>query len=407
MNTQAKFGIAAIALCTVVSGCTVQTQTPGSSGSAQQQIAQRPAQPTTAKAERRDIVGYRLLNGKVYAPANAIADVFSQGEAPIQTVNVKERDHVRKGQVLVTLATGQQESYEQAKATYDAALASYNQALAQYEQPVKDVARQLAQAKETERNIRQTTPPNGDATSLQQAIATRQALQDQLKVVQSQAQTNELQYKTQLDQAKLALAQARSGVQASTITSPINGTVVSLTVSAGQTVSGHTAIAKIVDLPALKVQSDVDPDDATFVKKGTAVAIVFGDYPDRKFDGRVTKVETLPAEQEGKVEYEATIDFNNTDGLVQPNSTVRSVGVVVGHRRGVIAVPVDAVGKDTSGKPFVKVMQDGAWKPVVVELGMSDGNFVEIRSGVHEDDNVQVVPGQGQWLIGTNLTTTS
>jgi multidrug efflux pump subunit AcrA (membrane-fusion protein) len=172
-------------------------------------------------------------------------------------------------------------------------------------------------------------------------------------------------------------------------------------------VSNKSAIAKIVDLPALMVRSDVLPADAPSVKRGTKVAIIFGDYPDRKFDGNVQKVDALPADQQGKVYYEATINFDNTGGMVKPNSTVRAVGVVVGHHYGVVAVPLDAVGKDPSGKPFVKVMKNDNWGQEVVELGMSDGNFVEIKSGVHDGDSVQVVPGQGQWLIGTNLTTSS
>src|SRR4029079_808996 len=120
------------------------------------------------KADRRDIVGYRLLGGKVYVPANASAQVEAATTAPVQSVDVKEGDHVRRGQTIVTLATGQQETYVQAKATYDAALSAYNQALAQYEQPVKDVARQLEEAKSTERTIRQSTVPGGDASDLQQ-----------------------------------------------------------------------------------------------------------------------------------------------------------------------------------------------------------------------------------------------
>ncbi len=376
-------------------------------GTAQQQMEQSETQPTVVKADRRDIVGYRLLAGKVYAPANASADVLATGGAPVQAVDVKVGDHVSRGQTIVTLATGQQESYQQAKSTYDAAVAAYNQALAQYEQPVKDVQRQLDQARATEKTIRQSTVPGGDATSLQQAVANRHALEDQLKQVQAQARTNELQYKTQLDQAKLALTQARAGVRSSTITAPISGTVVSLQVSIGQTLPANTVVARIVDLPALAIKSDVMPDDAPFIKKGTKVAVVFSDYPDRKFDGRVRKVDALPADQDGKVRYTATIDFDNTGGLIKPTSTIKSVGVVVGHRTHVLAVPVDAVGKDNTGKPFVKVLEDGKWKPEVVEIGMSDGNFVEIKSGVQEGDSVQVVPGQGQWLLGSNITAAS
>jgi macrolide-specific efflux system membrane fusion protein len=402
------FGIAIAAFSIVLAGCEVKTAATGSTDTAERQIAQAPAQPTTAKADRRDIVGYRLLPGKVYAPANASADVVASTTAPVQTVDVKQGDHVRKGQTLVTLANGQQENYQQAKSAYDTALAAYNQALAQYEQPVKDIQHQLEDAKSSERTIRQSTPPDGDASALQQATAARRALEDQVKVVQAQARTNEVPYKTQLDAAKLAESQARSGVNAATIESPISGDVVSLTVASGQTLSARTTIAKIVDLAALSIKSDVIPADVSFVKKGTAVAVVFGDYPDRKFDGHVLKVDTLPADQhDGKVEYEATIEFKNSDGMVKPNSVVRSVGVVIGKRRGVVTVPVDAVGRDSTGKPTVMISNNGNWTPVVVDIGMTDGNFVEVKSGVHDGDSVQVVPNKGQWIIDEGMAATS
>jgi len=408
MKARISFAITVMALSLVLAGCQVKTvESTPSNGVATQPLAGQQAQPTTVKAGRRDIVGYRLLVGHVYLPANASADVVSSSNAPVQSVDVKVNDHVSRGQTLVTLASGQQENYQQAKTTYDAAVAAYNQALAQYEQPVKDVQRQLDQARSTEKTLRESTTPGGDATALQQAVTNRHALEDQLRQAQTQAKTNELQYKSQLDQAKLALSQARSGVRSATITAPISGTVVALQTSVGQNVAPNTVVAKIVDLPALAIKCDVTPVDAPFIKQGTKVAVVFGDYPDRKFDGRVRKLDALPADQDGKVRYAATIDFDNTGGAVKPNSTVRSVGVVVGHRTQVVTVPLDAVGKDTSGKPFVKVMEDGNWKPVVVDLGMSDGNFVEIKSGVRDGDEVQVVPGQGQWLIGSTLTATS
>jgi membrane fusion protein, copper/silver efflux system len=98
------------------------------------------------------------------------------------------------------------------------------------------------------------------------------------------------------------------------------------------------------------------------------------------------------------------VDFDNTGGVIMPNSSVRTVGVVVGKRNNVLAVPVDAVGQDGSGKPVVKVLDNGNWKVVVVETGLSDGYFVEITKGLEEDQTVQVVPGQGKWLLGTPVS---
>jgi HlyD family secretion protein len=173
---------------------------------------------------------------------------------------------------------------------------------------------------------------------------------------------------------------------------------VELVGTTGQELRPSEVIAKIVDLPSLSIKSDVMADDAQFVKKGGRVAIVFSDQADRKFDGTVRKVDALPATNDGKVLYEATIDFTNTDGAIRPSSVVKSIGVIVGQRKGVLAVPVDAVGKGSGDTAFVNVQTSKGFVKATVTLGLDDGNFVEIKSGLSDGDTVQVATGRGAWL---------
>lgn len=406
MNRAHKIWIGTVAISLVFTGCKVETtmQPTASSGGTTQQVKQTAA-PTTAVASTRDIVGYRLMQGVLYLPADAQANVMTTGSAPIQDVLVKIGDHVARGQTMMTLASGQAANYAQAKSTYDAALAAYNQALSQYGQPVKDAQRQLDEARSTERTVRDTTTPGGDASALQQANATRSSLEDAVKQAKAQATTAELPYKQQLDTAKAAMDDAKAGKNSAKVTAPISGTVTALTAATGQQPSAQTPVATIIDLRAFTVKATVSPDDAPFVKAGTPVAIMFNELPNHVVNGRVRSVTTIPASSSGAVGYTATVDFNNEDGTVKPKMTIHTVGVVSGKRSGVVAVPIDAIGKDTSGKPVVKVLDHGNWKPVTVEIGLSDGYNVEIKSGVQSGDSVQVVPGQGNWLMGTNLTT--
>jgi len=406
MKATSYLSIGSIALGLILVGCNMQTSgtSTQTSGVAPQKMER--AQPSIAKVARRDIVGYRMLDGKIYIPPDAQASVVAATLSPIQSVDVKEGDHVARGEVLMTLATGQADAYTSAKTAYDAAKSAYSQALAQYEQPVSAVRKQLADARAAEKAARDNTQPGGDASELQSATDTRKQLEAELVTAQTDAKGNELTYKQQLDSAANNLENARKGKNASTITAPISGTVTAVTISPGQQPDGKTAVATIVDLGSIMVKADVMPEDANFVKRNGPVAIIFTNLPDHKFDGRVVKVDTLPADQDGHVRYSATISFKNTDGLVLPGSTIRQIGVVAGKKNGVIAVPVDAVAKDGSGKAVVRVQQpNGEWKIAFVELGLTDGNFVEVKSGVDTDDMVQVVPGQGQWLIKTAART--
>jgi len=64
--------------------------------------------------------------------------------------------------------------------------------------------------------------------------------------------------------------------------------------------------------------------------------------------------------------------------------------IELGEKRTVLAVPADAVQKDTSGRTIVKVLRGGHWEAAVVETGISDGQYTEIKSGLNEGETVQV-----------------
>jgi RND family efflux transporter MFP subunit len=406
MNRKHIYFMGAAVLSLVLVGCQVRMPVVGttSTGAAPQKIER--AQPTTAKVIRQDIVGYRILDGKVYVPPGAQANVVAATIAPIQTIDAKVGDHVARGQVLMTLATGQQDYYTQAKTSYDASKAAYDQALTQYEQPVHDLQQQLIQARAAEKTARLNAVPGGDNSDLQTATENRRDLESQLAAAQATAKSNELTYKQQLSQAATNLQNAREGKQSSQITSPISGTVTEIVTQPGQTPDGKSAVATIVDLPSLLVKADVLPDDKSFVKRGSDVVIVFRNYPDHKFDGKVTRIDALPTEKDGESRYAATVSFANTDGMIKPNDAIRSVGIVAGHRRNVITVPVDALAKDADNKPVVRVQQpDGSWKMTSVQLGMTDGNFVEVKSGLDVGETVQVVPNQGDWFLRNSTFT--
>jgi multidrug efflux pump subunit AcrA (membrane-fusion protein) len=67
-----------------------------------------------------------------------------------------------------------------------------------------------------------------------------------------------------------------------------------------------------------------------------------------------------------------------------------SASVQVGEVKDVLAVPNDAIQDDRSGRPMVKVLRNGDWREAVVEVGLSDGSYTEIRGGLEEGDTVQV-----------------
>ena len=348
------------------------------------------AQPTTAKVARRDITGYLLIDGHLYTPPNRDVIVKAPYASNVDQVLVKQGDHVDKGETIVKMQLPEMQQYfQQAKSTVDAAHSAYSSALAQYGSAYKQAQLALDQARAAERSARQSASSTGDATALNDAIAARQSAEQALIQAKADRDSQVLPYKQQLDQAEAAYRDAKAGVRQANVTAPISGTVVDLNTQAGAAVDNNTVVAHIVDLSDIQVKANITPEQASYVDKDKSCIVIFNGLEDKPFNGEVTNVQTIPAGG-GAVKREVTVDFSNDHGLVKPGMTVKSIGIKVGQVHDVLAVPADAVYQDANGRASVRVMNNGQWSARLVETGLTDGFFTEIKSGLSEGDEVRV-----------------
>src|SRR5205085_130844 len=137
-------------------------------------------------------------------------------------------------------------------------------------------------------------------------------------------------------------------------------------------------LAVIVDLNALFVQSKLSSDQVAYAKPGTPIVLKFSEIPNKPVEGSVSRITTQVASQLGGLrkeeQYLAMIGFKNENGAVRPG--MKPIAAIkTGEVKSALAVPNDAVGKDSSGRPIVKVLHAGKWDPVVVETGLSDGQY--------------------------------
>ncbi len=380
---------AAIAL--VLIGCNAPATTESTTGSGTTTTGQ--ATPASAKAERRDIVGYVLFPGTVDVPADAQAEIHPPYRAPVAKVDAKVGDKINRGQTLIELAIPDQKAaYTQSQENLKAAQTAYSSAEAQYGGPVRDAKRQLDQARAAEKAAREAAQ-SGDATALDQATQQRQAAEEALIQAQAAVKTNMLPYQQQLDAAKAALLDAKSGYKQTLVKSPISGTLVDLKAQPNQEVGADAkeVIARVVNYAAITIRALADTDHRKLLERGTHVMFAIGERGKAPIDGVVRRVRDVPGANGGPAQIEATIDFKNEDGIVQPGTVLRWVGVKAGDAKGVIAVPIEAVQKDATGKPIVKVLEGSDWKDHVVETGVSDGDWIEIKSGIKEGDTIQTI----------------
>lgn len=226
-----------------------------------------------------------------------------------------------------------QRDYDLANTAYKTAQARYNQAEAQVQQAV------LSQ---------QSSASSGIAQSK------AQLQQSQAQVQQTQAQVQQAQ--AQVQQAQAALQLAEVNLAHTTITSPIDGIVVSRDVNVGQTVaaslSAPTLFTIAKDLTQMQVIANIDQADIGMVEQAKAVKFSVDAFPGKEYDGQIEQMRLNPVNVQNVVTYNVVIDVNNPEQKLKPGMTA-NLTITIDERNNVLKVPNSAlrfVLTDASGQ---------------------------------------------------------
>lgn len=211
--------------------------------------------------------------------------------------------------------------------------------------------------------------------------------------------------KEQVASSKENVQRAQTNLGYATITSPIDGTVISKSVEEGQTVAASFntpelfTIAK--DLTNMQVVANVDEADIGGVKEGNRVTFTVDAYPDDTFEGTVKQVRLEATTTNNVVTYEVVISAPNADLKLKPGLTA-NVTIYTQERSGVLAVANKAlrftptketVGKDMKivdckGKNKVWTLNDKTLTAHPVTIGQTDGINTEITKGLKQGDKI-------------------
>lgn len=217
------------------------------------------------------------------------------------------------------------------------------------------------------------------------------------------------QAKEQVASAKEEVQRAQTNLGYATITSPIDGIVLSKSVEEGQTVAASFSTPELFtiaqDLTNMQVVANVDEADIGDVKEGERVSFTVDAYPDDTFEGAVKQVRQEATTTNNVVTYEVVISAPNADLKLKPGLTA-NVTIYTAERKGVLSVPSKALRftpqKETVGKMKI-VDQTGNAKNKVwsiegnsivahkVNIGMTDGTNTQILNGISA--GVKVVTG--------------
>ncbi len=193
----------------------------------------------------------------------------------------------------------------------------------------------------------------------------------------------------ELEQAKLDLTEAEVAMAGTTLTSPINGTVMSIDMSIGDTV-GTSAVITIADLSQQFLEIFLDASDWENIRVGYPAEVIFDIQPDSTFQGTVTQVDPGLYTESGSSVVRAIVQLtaggNKTFNL--PLGTSAAVDVIGGKAVDAILIPVEALHDAGNGQYAVFVLTNAEPRLQLVEIGIQDLTFVEITSGLNSGDVV-------------------
>jgi multidrug efflux pump subunit AcrA (membrane-fusion protein) len=361
-------------------------------------------QSSEATASRRDITAYLPAQGTVVAPASARADVDSPYEVPVEKVYVTVGQNVRRGETLIVFSAPQTEAYyDQARTALVQAQKALDQARSQFGQELKAAQEQLAVSRSAERKARATaanppTPPAGDSTSTPNppdtgvSSANRQA--DEQAVIDAQARMAEglVPYEQDVAAAQEQFDAAKAGSKSAQVTSPITGTVLAVNVSVGTTPNPRdkTPLVTVVNLEALKVAAGVAEDRLSLLTLKDPALVTVKEVPNVEFSGSLDEIYSEKAGFLQGQKYVALVDFKNTKGQAKPGMDA-TVSIKIGEVNDALAVPANAVFN--VDKQYAVKLRDGKeWVQRIVEIGLSDGKYTQIKSGLEEGDVVMTNP---------------
>ncbi len=404
----------------------------------------------SAPADRGDITSTISATGNLNAVVTV--EVGTQVSGNIKELYADFNTKVKKGQLVARIDPALYEAkVSQAQANLDAARSAVMNANAALEKSSADISSANAQVAIARANLakekvaesdskvklgrqaelfrsgliatndRDTAQATYDAAAagVTAAHAQVKAADDGVRSAEAQRAITRAQVATaeaQVKQQTAALHQAQIDLEHTYIYAPVDGTVISRKVDAGQTVVASLqapAIFQIAqDLTKMQVDTNVDEADVGRVRVGQEAAFSVDAYPNEKFQGSVVEIRQAPINVQNVVTYDVVVAVGNPGLKLLPGMTA-NVNVIVDHRDDVLRIPnaslrfrppdakPDAPAKSAArggarggrrqsvSETIYIVGEDGRPAPVAVHLGITDGVYSEVSGGaLHQGQHV-------------------
>ncbi len=335
--------------------------------------------PTTVAVERGTVEQTVLASGVI--EASSLVSVGSRVSGQVETLAVTLGQEVKEGDLIAQIdSLSQQNDVLQAEAD-----------LAQIEADILAKNASIREAELTlERNQQlseRRLSSTGDLEAAEAALAV--------------ARAGLISLEAQKQRAEVTISNARLELARTKITAPIDGTVVAIVTSEGQTVNAGMdtpTIVKLANLERMVVKADVSEADVIRVVPGQVVGFTLLGEPDMTFEAVVRDVEPAPASikesdeisTDTAIYYKGLFDVENPDRKLRIGMTAQ-VSIQIAEAKDVLTVLSSVLGaRDEEGNYAVRVYDPatGQTEERSVTVGLNNNITAEVTSGLAEGERV-------------------
>jgi HlyD family secretion protein len=359
---------------------------------AKERLEEAEENPHTSDVEIKILKNQVLLTESNIKLAELSLDKLNKHGSPSEDDIERAEYQVEQAKVALQISI---ENYEQAK---KAKISRDNQ-IKQAENQVKVAESQLTISKENLDMAKNSASASSDSIEIRRAqltqaeagLKTAKINLDNAKI-QLSLDSNEIQQvKLQMEQAYNATQTALENLNDYTITAPISGTILSLNIQEGDTVSMGT-IAVVGNTKNFVAEAFSDEIDAVNIKKGQDAILSFDAFPHREVKGTVGYTGNTTTAVSGVRAYKIKIVIDDYSSITIKDGLSVNVDITTQMKNNVLAVPIESVLYQDE-KYYVDLVQaDNTIERKEVKIGISSDDYTEIISGLSEGDTILRVP---------------
>lgn len=343
----------------------------------------------TAEAMRGDLVISVDVSGNLEMPRKVDLSFGTSGM--VKAIMVEEGDRVVEGETLAKLDAPSLEA-SVAMAELDLEQTIYPYYSYTHARDVPGIWLALDEAKDDLEEAQGLL----DEGKIDEAQLLLEQVEQSLDKAKEKSKSRVWSLPLSVKMVELQLDQAQAELDKTIITASFDGVVAAVYIKEGQQLSAMTyanPAISLIDPSEIKMNGVIDEIDVPKVKLGQEAIVILDALPDKEVKGRITFISPESTTEMGVVFYKTTITLENPDEELKDGMSA-TAEIIIEQHNDVLLIPNRAI-QGSWENPFVEVVTDEQIEKRQISIGLSDGIYTEVLSGLEEGEEV-ILPQASQ-----------